>query len=157
MRTACKWHRILLFVLTACAVAVTVGCGGGGGGGGGGPTPGDTTSPTVSGVIISPSSLTFVGGTVTITATVTDAGGVATVYASIVSSLTGAKPNVTMTNTTGNTYECQFTAPANAGPEGTAETYSVRIHATDTSTNSTTSPVSTFVVEAVPGPPPPPI
>jgi hypothetical protein len=149
MRATAAWHIALMAALAVCAIVVTAGCGGGGGS----TSPGDTTAPTVSGVIASPSALDFAGGQVLITAQVSDASGVGTVSASVVCSSLGTTTPVPMSKTTGNTYSGQFAAPPNPVMDGTSATYSVRVSASDTKGNSASSTGNTFVVDP-PDPPP---
>ncbi|MGC8863135.1 MAG: hypothetical protein ACP5R5_10235 [Armatimonadota bacterium] len=148
--------RIAGVGLALMLVAVVCGCGGGGGGGGGG----DTTPPTLSGQSVTPSSLTPVGGTVTIQVTATDDVGVQSVTAVITgynpATQTTGSTTVSLTHGSGNTWSAQHTvAPIITVPPGVADangetTYTVVITAKDTSGNSSAAANTSFKVTGLP-------
>lgn len=164
-------------VVCAMALALSVGllgCGGGGGdssaGGGsssggtssGGSSSGgmvDTQAPTISNPRLSPTTLDFRGGVVTISAEVTDASGISSVIATVQGPGTTAE-QVTLNLTTGTTYAGTWLAPANSSTAASA-TYTVSVRATDTRGNVSANHAAGTLTVLPPDPgdtvPPPPV
>ncbi|MEN6355814.1 MAG: hypothetical protein ABFD83_01880 [Armatimonadota bacterium] len=97
-----------VLVIACIGVVLVAGCGGGGGGT---PAP-DTSGPKIENMKADTSSLTFVGGNVTIMADVTDASSISSVKAAVSK---GGKliSEKAMTLSSGSTYQAVVTAPSN--------------------------------------------
>lgn len=93
--------------------------------------PADTEDPNISGCSVSPRSVAYSGGTVTVTATITDNVGVSTATAYF-SSMSGSTSTM-LSRQSGNTWRGSATLPAN----GTAKdlVYSIYIAADDAAGN----------------------
>ena len=138
-------------VLAACLAIV--GCGGGGGGGG---TPADTQGPTVSDPTVTPpATFRFTGGPVTISCKATDASEVKEVKATVTKQGGASAPqSVALAKKAGTTdqYEGTFACPGNIRSDGQAETYTVKITASDTKNHATTADASNLQIPAAPLP-----
>ncbi|HHX39143.1 MAG TPA: hypothetical protein GX715_04190 [Armatimonadetes bacterium] len=159
------------------ALALSVGllgCGGGGGdssaGGGsssggtssGGSSSGgmvDTQAPTISNPRLSPTTLDFRGGVVTISAEVTDASGISSVIATV-QGPGGSTETVELAQTTGTTYSATWGASANSSTTASV-TYTVSVRATDTRGNVSPNHAAGTLTVLPPDPgdtvPPPPV
>lgn len=116
-------------------------------GGCGGPSPDttpptispDTTPPTISEVRVSPGSLRFSGGQVTISARVSDPSGVGEVWAEV-EKPNGEKRKVGMRLGSNDVYEGTFGADPNLRNDGQGERYRVWVRAKDGKGNETPLP-----------------
>ncbi len=150
MDTRYRMRLLLLCALCLAVAAAFAGCGGGGGGGGTPPPGGDTTPPAVTASIVYPVGWSFLAGDVTIRANATDAGGIKSVKATVA---TSPVTNVTLTKTTGSTYQAVVSIPANLTI--TAKNYATVVTATDNADNTKTSTANITVPESDAPPPPP--
>lgn len=147
-------ERIRSLMKFVCIAFVTFaivlpGCGGGGGGSAPGPI---TISNTR---VVLPAEFSFEGGNVTIQADLVADSGISSVQARITRPDGSQVPTLTMNSSSGNTYSATYSTPMNVRTDGQAQTYSIVVTASDTSSNSSSSGAFTFQVPAVELPTPP--
>lgn len=110
--------------------------------------------PTFTSFSISPSTLRFVGGQVTINGAASGEAAVAGMKAYIHKSGAADIP-VDMTAVAGG-YRGTWTAPANLRVDGLSEDYTITVKATDSLSQTTESAPATLTVLPLSNPPPPP-
>ena len=111
----------------------------------------DADAPAIRVPLVSPSTLRFTGGPVTISADVSDALGVSKVWAEITKAGSTAVTTVAMPLTSGRIYRATWTVPA--VPSGAGVQYTVKIRAQDRARNASVSPNLAVTVQPVVAPP----
>lgn len=143
--------RLALLSCLCCVAA----CGGGGGSGGGSSsTPSESVDPVLSSINISPLTIHFTGGDVTVSADATDNVGIA----SVVVNVSGAgSQQVSLSNSSGDTYSGTVSLPANESLVNQDAVYSLQIVAADDASNQASSASFNVTVSSMLRPPEPPM
>ena len=141
------------FALLACFACAA--CGGGGGGGSSTPsTPAESVDPVLSSINISPLTIHFAGGNVTVSADATDNVGIT----SVVVNVSGAgTQQVNLSNSGGDTYSGTVVLPANESLVNEDAVYSLQIVASDDANNQASSASFNITVSSMLRPPAPPM
>jgi hypothetical protein len=100
--------------------------------------------PDVRNAAVNPSPLAFEGGDVTITADATDPDGDALTVETTVRKPDGAMQTIPLTKGTGSQYRGTYIAPGN--PTRSAQTYEIRVTASDGVASDTDPPVRNLPV-----------
>ncbi len=136
-------RSIGIALLTLCLAAVC-GCGGGTG-------TTDVTDPVVSGLAVTPGTLTAAGGSVTLSVGATDDSFVSGVAFTVTQ---GGVSQQVLATRVGGTYRAILPVPNNT--TSATRTYSVSVQAVDAAQNASNTLTGSFTVAGVMAPPPAP-
>lgn len=130
-------YRMSLLVIAIGFAGLLAGCSGQG-----------NVPPIITEASVTPSSVRFIGGNVTIAAKATDDGSVTQVFAVVEGPVEPSSLPMTLSS---DYYACEYSAAPNSGPGD--QVYSVEVVATDNLDLASAPKALSFTVEAPPAPP----